>query len=82
MPARIALDVHLVAKLFRRFAEPTRLAILVAPTHRVLWVTDSEGRSGDPRATSRNTWRASRTAGWCPIALWALRFSAGSQSPR
>lgn len=39
-------DVHLVAKVFRGFADPTRLAILVALAEGEMRVTDLQARLG------------------------------------
>ena len=46
MPAALDTDVRLVAKLFRGFADPTRLAILAALADGELRVTDLQGRLG------------------------------------
>lgn len=46
MPAALDTDIHLVAKLFRGFADPTRLAILVALAGGELRVTDLQARLG------------------------------------
>ena len=46
MPAALDTDIQLVAKLFRGFADPTRLAILGALTDGELRVTDLQTRLG------------------------------------
>ena len=46
MPATLDADIQLVAKLFRGFADPTRLAILVALADGELRVTDLQARLG------------------------------------
>lgn len=46
MPAALDTDLQLVAKLFRGFADPTRLAILVALAGGELRVTDLQARLG------------------------------------
>lgn len=46
MPAALDTDIQLVAKLFRGFADPTRLAILVALADGELRVTDLQSRLG------------------------------------
>jgi DNA-binding transcriptional ArsR family regulator len=46
MPAALDTDIQLVAKLFRGFADPTRLAILVALADGELRVTDLQTRLG------------------------------------
>jgi len=48
--AVLATDVQLVAKLFRGFADPTRLGILVALADGELRVTDLQARLGGSQA--------------------------------
>ena len=46
MPDALTTDVELVAKVFRGFADPTRLGILVALADGELRVTDLQARLG------------------------------------
>lgn len=46
MPVALDTDIQLVAKLFRGFADPTRLAILVVLADGELRVTDLQARLG------------------------------------
>ncbi len=75
--AEKATEIELATKLFRGFADRTRLAILLELVPGELRVVDLVRRSMDHKATSPDTWHASRSADWSRTAPKDVKCSTG-----